>query len=62
METLNETRRLDLVPRAVALGLAFTTTTFIAASIAVVFTGSAPAFGHTLANAAIASFRAVFGG
>jgi hypothetical protein len=62
MEILNETPRMDLVHRAVALGLAFTTTAFIAASVAVVFTGNTHTIGTAIASVALASFRAVFGG
>ena len=62
METPYETRRMDLVHRAVALGLAVTTTSFIAASVAIVFTGNTHTLGNALVNAALASFRAVFGG
>jgi hypothetical protein len=62
METLNETGRMDLVHRAVALGLAVTTTAFIAASVAVVFTGNTHTVGTALFNIAVASFRAAFGG
>jgi hypothetical protein len=53
METLNETRRMDLVHRAVA---------FIAASVAVVFTGNTHLIGNALVHVALAPFRAVFGG
>jgi hypothetical protein len=62
MENSNEIERMGLVPRAVALGLAFLTTGFIATSVAVVFTGSTHSVGGALANVAIAPFRAAFGG
>jgi hypothetical protein len=62
MEINNETPRMDLVPRTVALGLAVATTAFIATSVAVVFTGSTQALGATLVQAALAPLRALFGG
>ena len=61
METLNETERLGLVHRAIAFGLALTTTSLIATSVAVIFTGSGSAFGHALARIALAPLRAFFG-
>jgi hypothetical protein len=57
----NETQRLDLVPRTVAFGLAVATTTFIATSVAVVFTGATHSVGTSLVQAALAPLRAVFG-
>jgi hypothetical protein len=62
MEKANEGTQLGLVHRAVALGLAVATTGFIAASTAVVFTGSTQAVGLTVAQAAIAPIRALLGG
>ncbi len=63
METLNnETQRMDLVHRALALGLAFLTTAFIATSVAVVFTGNTHTVGGALAQIALAPLRAVHGG
>jgi hypothetical protein len=62
MENTNEIERMGLVHRAVALGLAFVTTSFIATSVAVVFTGSTHTVGGALASVALAPFRAVFGG
>jgi hypothetical protein len=59
---INETQRMDLVHRAVALGLAFVTTSFIATSVAVVFTGNTQTFGSALVQVALAPFRAVLGG
>jgi hypothetical protein len=61
MNTNNETLRPGLVHRAVALGLAFTTTAFIATSVAVVFTGSTQAFGAQLVRVASAPVRALLG-
>ncbi len=62
MEKINETQRVDLVPRAVAFGLAFATTSFIATSVAVVFTGSTHAVGGAIARVAFAPFQALIGG
>jgi hypothetical protein len=62
METSNETFRLGLVHRAVALGLAFTTTAFIATSVAVVFAGSSQAFGAQVFRLASTPVRAILGG
>jgi hypothetical protein len=50
-----------MVHRAVALGLAFATTAFIATSTAVVFTGSTHVVGATLARAALAPLKAILG-
>ena len=49
METSNETTVVGLVPRAVALALAFVATTLITASVAIVFTapGEQTAATHT---------------
>ncbi|MET0279688.1 MAG: hypothetical protein ABW278_01005 [Steroidobacteraceae bacterium] len=57
----NEIERVGLVHRAVALGLAFATTGFIATSVAVVFTGNTHGIGAAVAQVA-APLRAVFGG
>ena len=62
METSNESERMGLVHRTVAFGLALATTSFIAASVAVVFTGNTHTVGSALAHAALAPFRAVLGG
>ncbi len=62
MENNNEIERMGLVHRAVALGLAFVTTSFIATSVAVVFTGNTATVGGALANVAVAPLRSVFGG
>jgi hypothetical protein len=62
MENTNEIERMGLVHRAVALGLAFVTTSFIATSVAVVFTGNTASVGGALASVAAAPLRAVFGG
>jgi hypothetical protein len=62
METLNETRWMDLVHRAVTFGLAVATTAFIVTSTAVVFTGNTYAVGGAVVRSAIAPLRAVFGG
>lgn len=62
MEIINENERLGLVHRAVALGLAFATTSAIAASVAVVFTGNTQTVGTAVARVAVASVRAVVGG
>jgi hypothetical protein len=63
METFNnETQRMDLVHRALALGLAFATTAFITTSVAVVFTGNTHTVGSALVQVALAPLRAVLGG
>jgi hypothetical protein len=62
MESCNETERMGLVHRTVAFGLAVATTTFIATSIAVIFTGNTLRFGQALFDGALAPLRAVFGG
>ena len=62
MENTNEIERMGLVHRAVALGLAFVTTSLIATSVAVVFTGNTATVGGALASVAIAPFRAALGG
>ena len=62
METINEIERLGLVHRTIAFGLAVASTTFIASSVAFVFTPDKHAVGAALVNAALAPLRAVFGG
>ena len=62
MENINGIERMGLVYRAVALGLALATTSFIAASIAIVFTGSTHTVGSAIARVALAPFQAAFGG
>lgn len=62
METINENERLGLVHRAVAFGLALATTSVIATSVAVVFTGNTQTVGTAVARVAAASVRAVVGG
>jgi hypothetical protein len=54
--------RMGLLHRVIALGLAAATTSFIAASVAVVFTGSGPAVVPALAGIARIPLRALFGG
>ncbi len=61
MENLNETQRMGLVHRAIALGLALATSGFIATSVAVIFTGNTHTVGSALVHVALAPFRAVFG-
>lgn len=62
METFNEHERLGLVHRAVAFGLALATTSIIATSVAVVFTGNSQVAGTAVMRFAAASLRAVVGG
>ena len=62
MENANENERLGLVHRTIAFGLALATTSFIAVSVAVIFTGNAPTVGSALAHIALAPLRAAFGG
>ncbi len=62
MENNNANERVGLVHRAIALGLAFATTGFIATSVAVVFTGNTQTVGAAVARVAIAPLSAVFGG
>jgi hypothetical protein len=61
-KNINEIERVGLVHRTIALGLAFATTSFIATSVAVVFTGNTHAVGVAVAQVAVAPLRAVFGG
>jgi hypothetical protein len=61
MEQINETFRAGLVHRAVAFGMALTTTAVIATSTAVIFTASAQNAGSAL-HAAVGPLRAVLGG
>ncbi len=61
MENINETVRTGLVHRAVAFGLAVTTTAFIATGVAVVFTGSTAAVSHQIIHVAAAPVRALLG-
>jgi hypothetical protein len=61
MARINAKARSGMVHRAVALGLAFATTAFIATSTAVVFTGSTHVVGATLARAALAPLKAILG-
>jgi hypothetical protein len=62
MENAHETERMGLVHRTIAFGLALATTSFIAASVAVVFTGNTHTVGSALVHVALAPFRAVVGG
>ena len=62
MENTNEIERLGLVHRTIAFGLAVATTSFIATSVAVIFTGNTQTVGSALVNVALAPLRAVFGG
>jgi hypothetical protein len=57
METSNEIAVVGLVPRAVALALAFVATTVITAGVAVVFT--APGDKTSVAHAALAPIEIV---
>jgi hypothetical protein len=57
-KNINGIERVGLVHRAVAFGLAFATTGFIATSVAVVFTGNTVA----AASVAVTPLRALFGG
>jgi len=61
METINETRRMDLVHRTIAFGLALATTSIITTSVAVVFTGNTHTLGRAFVQVALAPLRAVFG-
>jgi hypothetical protein len=61
METLNETLALAVVPRAVALVLAFAVTTASAIGTAAVLTRSAYPESETLLAAAAQPFRILFG-
>jgi hypothetical protein len=61
MEKRNETLGLGLVHRAIAFGLAVATTTVVAASTVVIFTGSSAAISAGIGQAAIAPLRAVLG-
>jgi hypothetical protein len=61
MEKITARFQTGMVHRAVALGLAFATTAFIATSTAVVFTGSTHAVGATLVQATIAPIRVFLG-
>lgn len=62
METINENERLGLVHRAIAFGLALATTSFVATSIAVVFTGNTQTVGAAIGRVALAPLRAIIGG
>lgn len=62
MEKNNEIERVGLVPRAVALGLAFVTTSFIATSVVAVFTGNTATVGGAIAKVALAPVSVLFGG
>ena len=62
METRIESPRLAVLHRAIALGLAFATTSFLATSVAVIFTGNTHTVGAALARVAIAPVRALLGG
>lgn len=62
MENAHETDRVGLVHRTIAFGLALATTSFIAASVAVIFTGNTHTIGSALAHIALAPIRAVVGG
>lgn len=64
MEQINETFRAGLVHRAIAFGMALTTTALIATSTAVLFTANAPHAGPVLraAVAVAAPVRAALGG
>ena len=61
MEQSNETFHAGLVHRAVAFGLAVTTTALVATSTAVVFTGSAHSVSSVLVGAVAGPIRAVLG-
>ena len=62
MENINETQRVGLVHRALAFGLALATTSFIATSVAVIFTGSTHTVGSAVARVVLAPLNAIFGG
>jgi hypothetical protein len=62
METINENERLGLVHRAIAFGLAFATTSIVATSVAVVFTGNTQTVGAAIGQVALAPLRALIGG
>jgi hypothetical protein len=61
MEQINETFRTGLVHRAVAFGMALTTTALIATSTAVVFTGATQNVGSVLFRAAAIPVSALLG-
>ncbi len=60
--TSNEFSSNGLVSRAVALGMAFATTAFIATSVAVIFTGNSRVAGAALVRFAAAPIVTLFGG
>ena len=62
MENHTDTFPASVAQRAVAMGLAFATTTFIATSVAVVFTGSTQAFSAQVVRAVATPVRALLGG
>lgn len=62
MENTNEIERLGLVHRTIAFGLAVATTSVVATSVAVIFTGSTQTVATALVNGALAPLRAAFGG
>jgi hypothetical protein len=61
METKNETRNLALVSRAIALGLAFATTSAIAGSVGALFSVQPQSIGGALAELAFLPIRAILG-
>jgi hypothetical protein len=62
MESFNETKRMGLVRRAVAFGLAVASTGVIATGTAVIFSGNPQSAGRAFVDFALAPLRAVFGG
>jgi len=62
MEIETTSPRMGMLQRVIALGLAAATTSFIATSVAVVFTGSGPAVLPALVGIARIPLRAMFGG
>ena len=62
MENIDETERMDLVHRTIAFGLALATTSFIATSVAVIFTGSTHTVGSAVVRVVLAPLNAILGG
>lgn len=61
MEHSQRTGQITWAQRSVAWSLAFVTTTFIATSVAVVFTGSTTRFGTSVVQVAAAPIRMLLG-
>jgi hypothetical protein len=61
MENINETERMGLVHRTIAFGLALATTSIIATSVAVIFTGNTLTVGNAVARVVLAPLSAILG-